>query len=109
MSCPLSGAPQGPYVMPQPPVLAETPADIPPDIEWEQMCDKQPDGSIVEFMIQSATFYDASYDPITPPVATYYQLDKVTPYTLTGELVACGECETEAPLGVITDTSLLDT
>lgn len=74
-----------------------------PSIDWEQLCDVQADGSVVEFMCQVVTSFDANGAVIVPSVATNYELDKVTPYTPTGTIGACGQdCDAAIAQGVLT-------
>lgn len=78
-----------------------------PDVEWEPLCDVQPDGTVVEFIRRSITSFDAAGAVIDPVAVADFETDKVTPYTVTGVVGDCDTCATETPLGLITDLSLL--
>lgn len=79
-----------------------------PDVEWDILCDKQKDGSVVNFICRTVTSFDAACQPIDPVQADYFELDKVTPYEPTGIV---GDCEIDCPvvgsLGTITDWATL--
>lgn len=71
-----------------------------PDIEWEKMCDVQPDGSVVEFYHRIVTVFDAAAVPTS--VVTDLQMDKVTAYVVTGTVAVCDqECDVIAPVGLV--------
>lgn len=72
-----------------------------PDVEWEQRCDVQTDGSIVEFMCRVITTFAPDGTPTSS--TEDFELDKTTPYTVTGTVEACGaDCEPATPAGVLT-------
>lgn len=73
-----------------------------PDVEWEQLCDVQEDGTVVPFMCQVITSFDSNGAVIVPSVATNYELDKVTPYTPTGTVGACPACPPATAEGLLT-------
>lgn len=79
----------------------------PPDVEWEQLCDKLADGTIVEFMCRTITYFDTVGQPVDPPVVTTFEMDKVTEYVPINP-VDCSACCDDAVVGVITDLSVLD-
>lgn len=78
-----------------------------PDVEWEQLCDVQTDGTVVGFIRRSITRFDAGGAVIDPVVVNDFEADKVTAYTVTGVVGDCDTCPVETPLGLITDLSLL--
>lgn len=69
-----------------------------PDVEFEQLCDLQGDGTTVEFFRRSVTSFDAAGVPTT--VVANLALDKVTVYAPTGTVVACGDCPPLAARGL---------
>lgn len=76
-------------------------AITPPDVEFNEMCDLQADGSIIEFVRRTVTTFDAVGTPTT--TSADFALDNVTPYVVAGTVVSCAdECKPEAPLGVLT-------
>jgi len=79
----------------------------PPDVEWEPLCDVQPDGSVVQFIRRSITAFDASANPIDPVRVDDFLPDKVTPYVVTGTVGDCDSCVAVAPLGLITSIAPL--
>ena len=79
----------------------------PPDVEWEQLCDVQDDGTTIPFMCRTITSFDPNGDVIDPVRVDLFELDKVTQYTLTGEAGKCDGCPDSTPLGLITDLALL--
>jgi hypothetical protein len=74
-------------------------AIIPPDVEWEMLCDVQPDGSSVEFFRRSITSFDAAGTPTV--VVTNWALDKVTAYVPVGVVDACPSCADIAVRGLV--------
>ena len=79
-----------------------------PDVEWEELCDVLADGTVVPFLRRSVTRFDASGSVIDPVEVADFELDKVTAYTVAGTVRACPECTSTAPLGLITDLTLLN-
>jgi hypothetical protein len=65
-------------------------AMIPPDVEWEELCDVQANGSSTPFMRRTITTFDGLGAP-TVAVADF-ALDQVTAYTLTGTAGSCPTC-----------------
>lgn len=78
-----------------------------PDVEWEKLCDVQADGSVIEFIRRSITSFDASGAVIDPVQVNDFETDKVTTYAVVGTVGDCSTCADEAPLGLITDLTLL--
>ncbi len=78
-----------------------------PDVEWEKLCDVQADGTVVEFLRRSVTSFTAAGDVIDPVQVDDFETDKVTAYTVTGTVGDCDTCPVQAPLGLITDLTLL--
>lgn len=78
-----------------------------PDVEWEKLCDVMTDGTVVEFMRRSITRFDTSGDVIDPVEVADFETDKVTAYVVAGIVGDCSICPSEAPLGLITDLTLL--
>lgn len=78
-----------------------------PDVEWEKLCDVQTDGTIVEFMRRSITRFDASGAVIDPVEVADFETNKITTYTVSGTVGDCDTCPVQAPLGLITDLTLL--
>lgn len=79
-----------------------------PDVEWELLCDVVPPAdpadpeTIVQFFRRSVTVFDANNDVESVTVADF-ELDKVTAYTVEGEVTACQQdCEPATALGVLT-------
>lgn len=62
-----------------------------PDVEWQQLCDVQADGSVVPFMCQVITTFAADGTPTN--ASANFELDKETPYTVTGTVAECPQCE----------------
>lgn len=62
-------------------------AMIPPDVEWEELCDVQADGSSIPFMRRTITTFNGLGVP-TVAVADF-TLDQVTAYTVTGTAGVC--------------------
>lgn len=82
-------------------VTAGACALIPPDVEFEKLCDVQADGSIVEFFRRSITTFDSVGTPTV--TVTDWELDKVTAYTATGTVTTCNEdCDPATAQGVVT-------
>ena len=78
-----------------------------PDVEWEQLCDVATDGTVTKFMCRSVTRFNPDGSVIDPVDVAMFEMDKVTPYVVAGEVGKCDTCPVEAPLGLITDTSVL--
>lgn len=78
-----------------------------PDVEWEKLCDVQSDGTVVEFVRRSITRFDAAGDVIDPVEVADFETDKVTAYIVAGTVGDCDTCPVQAPLGLITDLTLL--
>jgi hypothetical protein len=73
----------------------------PPDVEWEELCDVQPDGTIIEFWSRTATTFAIS-GAITGNIIDNFKVDRITPYTPTGAVRFCNDEECNAiPLGVV--------
>lgn len=71
-----------------------------PDVEWEELCDVQASGVVVEFFRRSITTWDAAGLPTV--TVTDWALDKVTAYTPTGTVGACSQdCDPALPLGIL--------
>lgn len=82
-------------------VTAGACAMIPPDVEWEKLCDVQADGTIVEFLRRSITTFDSVGTPTV--TVTDWELDKLTAYTVAGDVKACNEdCDPSTAEGVLT-------
>lgn len=91
--------------------VSSGPCPVPsPDVEWEQRCDDTlNDGTVVvPFVCRITTNFDASGTPIVPSVVETFELDKVTPYTVAGTVLAECPCVPKGSLGVITDWSVLN-
>lgn len=78
-----------------------------PDVEWEKLCDVQADGTAVEFIRRSVTRFNPNGSVIDPVEVADFETDKVTPYVVTGVVGNCNSCPDDAPLGLITDLTLL--
>lgn len=78
-----------------------------PDVEWEKLCDVMTDGTVVEFMRRSITRFDAAGNVIDPVEVADFETDKITAYVVAGAVGDCATCPVEAPLGLITDLTLL--
>lgn len=82
---------------------------IPPDVEWEQMCEKLADGTVKYFLRRSITSFDTGVAVVT---VTDWELDKVTAYTVADE-ANVGKCTADCPAntipadGIITDITQL--
>lgn len=82
-------------------VTAGACALTPPDVEYSKLCDVQTDGSVVEFFRRTITTFDSVGDATV--TVTDFELDKVTEYTVTGDVTACNEdCEPAVAQGVVT-------
>jgi len=77
-------------------------AVIPPDVEWETLCDvNATTGAVTEFFRRSITSFDGLGVPTV--VVTDWELDKVTAYVPAGTVTKCNEdCDPVAPVGVVT-------
>ena len=73
-----------------------------PDIEFERLCDVLPDGNFTEFLCRTITSFDAAGAVIDPAQITYFELDKVTPYTPVGTVGPCPDCPPAVAQGVLT-------
>ena len=81
-------------------VTAGACALTPPDVEYDKLCDVQADGSIVEFFRRTITSFDSIGTATT--VVTDFELDKVTEYTVTGDVAACNQdCDPATAQGVV--------
>lgn len=78
-----------------------------PDVEWEQLCDIQADGSVVQFMCRTITRFNPDGSVIDPSEVEFFEMDKVTVYAVTGDIGDCNACPPSTPLGLITDLTLL--
>lgn len=78
-----------------------------PDVEWQKLCDVQADGTAVPFMCRTITRFDSAGAVIDPVAVSNFALDKVTAYTVTGTPGECNTCPDQAPIGLITDLTLL--
>jgi len=54
-----------------------------PDIEWDDFCDVQADGTFTAFVRRSITSFDANGAVVDPVQVDDFELDKVNPYTVT--------------------------
>lgn len=73
----------------------------PPDVEFEILCDKLTDGTIIDFVRRTVTTFSATGAPTT--VIANFGMDYLTPYTLQGGAVACNQdCDAVAPVGLVT-------
>lgn len=73
---------------------------IPADVEWERLADVQEDGTRVEFFRRSVTTFDSVGTPTT--VVTDFELDKTTPYTVTGTVEGpVDSCGPATAVGVV--------
>lgn len=79
-----------------------------PDVEWEQLCDVDAAGVVTKFLRRSVTRFAADSTVIDPVEVKDFEVDKVTDYVVTGTVGDCQTCESEAPLGLITDLSMLN-
>lgn len=73
-----------------------------PDVEWETRCDTLADGTVVPFMCQVVTSFDAAGAVIVPSATANYALDKVTPYTPAGDVGTCPACSPATAEGLLT-------
>ena len=83
-------------------VAAGACALIPPDVEWDTLCDVDTTtGEVTEFIRRSITSFNAAGTPTT--TTADFGLDKVTPYTPTGTVGACSQdCDPTTPVGLVT-------
>lgn len=79
-----------------------------PDVEWVELCDVATDGTVTPFIRRSVTSFAADGSVIDPVQVDDFETDKVTAYTVGGVVGDCATCPDEAPLGLITDLTLLD-
>ena len=63
---------------------------IPPDVEFEVLCDIQANSDIVRFARRKIITFDAAGVP-TVAVADF-EMDYTTPYTVTGDVGPCSVC-----------------
>jgi hypothetical protein len=66
----------------------------PPEVEWEELCDVQTNGTIVPFWSRTVTTF-AITGAITGTTVDNFKVDRITPYTTTGAIKFCddsGEC-----------------
>lgn len=81
-------------------VTAGACAVIPADVEWEELCDVQANGTVIEFFRRSITTFDSV--GMATVTVTDWALDKVTAYVPTGTVGACNQdCDPALPLGVV--------
>jgi hypothetical protein len=75
---------------------------IAPDIEFEKLCDvNTTTGIVTEFLRRSVTTFNSIGTPTL--TVTDWQLDKITPYVITGTVGACNQdCDPVTSLGVLT-------
>lgn len=73
-----------------------------PTVAFEQLCDVQADGSSVPFVCRIITSFDSAGVPIDPAAVAYFELDKVTPYVITGTVGDCPDCLPATAQGVLT-------
>ena len=73
-----------------------------PDVEYERLCDVQPDGTFTEFLCRTVVSFDSAGAPVDPVLVDYFELDKVTEYVPTGEVGPCPECLPAEAIGVAT-------
>lgn len=78
-----------------------------PDVEWELLCDVLSDGTVVEFFRRSITRFNADGTVIDPVEVADFEEDKITSYTVQGEVKECPACGEPVSLGLITDLSVL--
>ena len=71
-----------------------------PDFEWVRLCDKQADGSSIEFFRRSISSLDGLGNPSVS--IKDYELDQVTEYTVTGTVDDCPTCKLLAARGLVT-------
>jgi hypothetical protein len=76
-------------------------ATIPPDVEWEKLCDKAATGVVTEFFRRSITSFNSA--GVASVVASDWQLDKTTAYVPAGTVGACQQdCDAKTAAGVVT-------
>ena len=78
-----------------------------PQVQQDDWCDVQADGSIVEFVRRSIINFDENGQVIDPVQVDDFATDLITPYTVTGTPTDECPCGPTAPLGTITDWSQL--
>jgi len=79
-----------------------------PDVEWDDLCDVQTDGTFVPFVRRSITTFDVNGTPVDPVTINDFELDQVTAYTVTGTVEDECPCLQVGSLGTVTDWSDLD-
>jgi hypothetical protein len=81
-------------------VTAGACALTPPDVEYSKLCDVQADGTIVEFFRRTITSFDSV--GVATVTVTDFELDKVTEYTVAGDVTVCNEdCDPATALGTL--------
>lgn len=78
-----------------------------PDVEWCKLCDVAADGTVTEFFRRTITRFNADGTVIAPVDVADFATDKVTAYVVAGTVGDCSTCPDQAPIGLITDLSLL--
>lgn len=78
-----------------------------PDVEWNKLCDVAADGTVTQFMCRTITRFNPDGTVIDPVQVDNFETDKVTAYTVAGTVGDCATCPDQAPIGLITDLSLL--
>jgi hypothetical protein len=73
-----------------------------PDIEWDDYCDVQVDGTFTAFVRRTITSFDANGAVIDPVQVNDFETDQVTPYVVTGTVEDECPCLVNASLGTIT-------
>lgn len=70
-----------------------------PDVEWELLCDKLANGTIVEFFRRSVSYFTPTTSDYSQQVSDF-ALDKVTPYVVAGVVDVCSSCSPLAARGL---------
>lgn len=78
-----------------------------PDVEWQKLCDIDASGVATPFMCRTITSFNADGSVIDPVQTAFFELDKVTAYVPAGTVGECNVCPDQAPIGLISDLSLL--
>ena len=78
-----------------------------PDIEFDDYCDVQADGTFTAFVRRVITSFDPNGVVIDPAQVDDFESDLVTPYVVTGTVVDECPCLAQSSLGTITDWSVL--
>ena len=80
-------------------VTAGACAMIPPDVEYERLCDTDAAGVVTEFFRRSITSFNTAGVPTI--AVTDWALDKITPYVVAGTVGACNkDCDVIPSQGV---------